>query len=586
MRRHIKEIISVVLCAVIVFSLGASAFAALEVSSAPEDTGNGQSILDEAAISARVDALVRQYADAGAVKESELAIAYTYLATGDSWYRNPDMWFYSASIYKVPLMMIMAEKESKGEVDQQTDIKGLPLAQVEKVVLVDSNNDYAHNTMSYLTGLTDKKSFEKGTRPMYQAYSSLPENYYHKDFVEYSYFTARFMNDVMSTLYNEQSRFPNIVGLLKQAMPDRYYHIKLGNTYEIAQKYGYFKDSRQTEWHNNTAIIYTPNPIVLTVLSADAKKGEQFMGDLAELFVNYTLELDSQLAAYKAEQERLEQERIAAEKAAAEAEAKAKAEEAERIAKAEADRKAAEEAALRAAEKEEKAAERKAAISKILKYVGLAGAGVLVILIVVGILSSIRKHRALAEEDLPPVRRRKDAEDEDDEYEDDEDDDDDDEPRKPALTGLLRKKSAPDRRRVSDDDEEYDDEDDDDDEDDFPARRGRTAFSAVMRRRAAYDSADEEDEDDGEDEEEDEAPVRVSRAEVKAPVRKAPVYEEDEDGEDTDEEDDIDSSIAYMKTAPLRTARTEADDDDSEDSRSSRFSRGKGGVSGGYRPRH
>ncbi len=529
MKRYIKGVISFLLCTAIVASVGVSALAALEVSAAPEDAGNGTSILDDAVISERVNALIDQYVTAGYVKESELAIAYTYLATGDSWYKNPDMWFYSASIYKVPLMMIMAEKESKGEVDQQTDIKGLPLAQVEKIVLVDSNNDYAHNTMSYLTGETEKKSFEKGTRPMYQAFSSLPEKYYHKDFVEYSYFTARFMNDVMCTLYNEQSRFPNIIGLLKQAMPDRYYNTKLGGQYEIAQKYGYFKDSRQTEWHNNTGIIYTPNPIVLTVLSADAKKGEQFMGDLAELFADYTLELDSQLAAYKAEQERLEQERTAAEKAAAEAEAKAKAEEEARIAKAEADRKAAEEAALRAAEKEEKAAERKESISKILKYVGIAGAGVLVILIVVGILSSIRKRKALEEEEeTPPARRRARKEvdfdkDEDDDEEDDEDDEDDDgeTPRKSIKAELFRKKTVPSRRRSSD----YDDEDDED-----------------------FDDEDDED---------DEAPA---------------------------DKDDIDASLAYMKASPARSGRfTEEVDDSDEESSSSRTS---SRSSGGYRPRH
>jgi len=584
MRRHIKGVISLLLCAVIIASIGVSALAALEVSAAPEDTGDGTSILDNDAITAKVDALIKQYTDAGAVKESELAIAYTYLATGDSWYRNPDMWFYSASLYKVPLMMIMAEKESKGEIDQQTDIYGLPLSQVEKVVLVDSNNDYAHNSMKFITGETEKKAFEKATRPLYQAYSSLPETYYHKDFVEYSYITARFMNDVMSTLYNEQSRFPNVIDLLKQANPDSYYHLKLGSKYEIAQKYGYYKDSRQTEWHNNTGIIFTPNPIVLTVLTADAKKGEQFMGDLAELFVNYTLELDSKLASYKAEQERQEQERIAAEKAAAEAEQKAKEEEAARIAKEEADKKAAEEAALRAAEKEQKAAERKESISKILKYVGIAGAGVLVILIIVGIISSVRKRRALeAEEDARYARRGGDYDD-DDEYDDEEDYEDEDEevkPRKGSLKGLLGKKNSPARKRSSD----YDDDDDfdDDDEDDIPPRKAKPVSVAAMRKRAAVEEYDE-------DEEEDDEPTRISRTPVKvqrapAPVRKAPVTEEDEDDAPEDP-DDIDASLNYMKSAPVRKAQEDDEDDDEEERPRIGFGRNKGGSSGGYKPRH
>lgn len=608
MRRHIKGVISLLLCAVILASAGVSAFAALEVSAAPEETGDGSSILDSDVISAKVNALIQQYKDAGMVKADTLAIAYTYLATGDSWNLNPDMWFYSASIYKVPLMMIMAEKEHNGEVDQTTDIKGLPLSQVEKVVLVDSNNDYAHATMSFITGQTEKKSYEKASRPLYQAYSSLPESYYHKDFVDYSYFTARFMNDVMITLYNEQNRFPNITGLLKQSMPERYFHLKLGDQYEIAQKYGYYKDSRGTEWHNNTGIIYTPNPIVITVMTADAKKGEQFMGDVAELFVNYTLELDSKLASYKVEQERLEQERIAAEKAAAEAEAKAKAEEEERIARAEADRKAAEEAALRAAEKEQKAAERKDSVSKILKYVGIAGAGVLVLLIAVGVLSSIRKRRALSEDEERFERKLK--RDYDDDYDDDDDDyDEEDEEyeeaaavkkRSSARSGSgisLGRKSAARTSRYEEDDEDDEDEDgEDEDEDEAEQPRRRKGFRIAAMRGQSYtaDEYDGEDEDDNEadeddeDAEEEEAPRPASRSTVKirrAPtvVQKTPVYEED-GGADEEEEadpDDIDSTLAYMKTPTRRPTA-----DDGEVSGGKGIGRGRGASSGGYRPRH
>lgn len=635
MRRHIKAIISLLLCAAMVVSVGVSAFAALEVSAAPEDTGDGSTILDEAAISEKVNALIKQYTDSSLVDSSKLAIAYTYLATGDSWYYNPDMWFYSASIYKVPLMMIMAEKESKGEITQDTDILGLPLSQVEKIVLVDSNNDYAHNTMRYLTGETVKKSFEKGTRPMYQAYSSLPESYYHSDFVEYSYFTARFMNDVMCTLYNDQSRFPNIIGLLKMAQPQNYYHLKLGDTYQIAQKYGYYKDARNTEWHNNTGIIYTPNPIVLTVLSADARKGEQFMGDLAELFVNYTLELDTQLADYQAEQKRAEEEKLAAEQAAAEAEAQAKAEEEARIAKEEADKKAAEEAALRAAEKEEKAAERKAVISKILKYVGIAGAVILALLIAAGIISSMNKRREL--EAAPRGRRGRyrdyddyddydeyDEDDDDGYYDDDygyddEDEEDEDDYAPPArkmpspFAGLLHKDAAPAgkaRRGARDIDDDYEDDEDDDV---MIYRRGKPSGASVsaMRRRAFAAETVDDDEDDysapvrsvsklrrsaspvktapvyddeDEDDEDDYAPPARSVSKLRrgaSPVKTAPVY----DDEDEDEEDDYAPPVrtaSKSRRSSASTKKSAAYDDEDGDDFPAMFGRNKGG----YSPRH
>ncbi len=617
MRKYFKGAISLLLCAAIIVSFGVSALAALEVSTAPEDADDdGTTILDEAAITEKVDALIKEYSDVSLVNSSTLSIAYTYLATGDSWYYNPDMWFYSASIYKVPLMMIMAEKESKGEITQDTDIMGLPLSQVEQIVLVDSNNDYAHNTMSYLTGETVKKSYEKATRPMYQAYSSLPESYYHSDFVNYSYFTARFMDDVMCTLYNDQSRFPNIIGLLKTAQPDRYFHLNLGNTYEIAQKYGYYKDSRGSEWHNNTGIIYTPNPIVVTVMTENAKQGEQFMGDLAELFVNYTLELDNKLADYKAEQERIAAEEAAAEQAAAEAEAKAQAEEEARIAKEEADKKAAEEAAQRAAEKEAEAAERKVVIKKILKYVAIAGAVILAILIAVKVLSVIRKRRE--DEDMPRSRRGKsrrrddyddydddeDEEDDDDGYyyddddeyygddeDEDEEDDDDDEyddedddeeayevkrsrpaDRKKAspLSALLHKKADSGRKRSRnyDDEDDYEDEDDDDEDMSvYTPRKAAGASVSAARRRALAD----------EDEDEDDYPVISRKAAIPAKnkqsavsARKAAAYDDDDYDEDEDDYPSVSRrSASAMKAkqsaAPARKATAYDDDEDDYD---------------------
>ena len=59
--------------------------------------------------------------------------------------------------------------------------------------------------------------------------------------------------------------------------------------------------------------------------------------------------------------------------------------------------------------------------------------------------------------------------------------------------------------------------------------------------------------------------------------------------EDEEVEEDIDSTLAYMKTAPARPVRPIEDDDedDREEGRSPLgFGRGKGGSSGGYKPRH
>lgn len=262
------------------------------------------------------------------VRAERISFAYTYLATGETWFYNPDTWYYSASMYKVPLMMILAQQEYNGELTQETDIKGITLAKAEESILVYSNNDYAHLMLNYLG--TDQEA-----REMYKQFSSLPDDYYDPDFIDYSYFTVRFMNDVMTTLYNDPERFPNIIDCLKRAQPVDYFHLCTDPELVIAQKYGSYN-----EWNGTTGIIYTPNPVILTVMMKNVEGAEEVIANAAKMFVDYTLTLDSKLTEYtaeKAEAVRASEEKAAQEEAARAAEA--------RLAQEEADRKAAEEAA-------------------------------------------------------------------------------------------------------------------------------------------------------------------------------------------------------------------------------------------------
>lgn len=285
------------------------------------------------------DALERMTADfistwsSHNARAERISFAYTYLATGETWFYNPDTWYYSASMYKVPLMMILAQREYNGELTQETDIKGIPLAKAEESILVYSNNDYAHLMLSYLG--TDQQA-----REMYKQFSSLPDDYYDPDFVDYSYFTVRFMNDVMTTLYNAPERFPNIIDCLKRAQPEDYFHLCTDPELVIAQKYGSYN-----EWNGTTGIIYTPNPVILTVMMKNVEGAEEVIANAAKMFVDYTLTLDDKLASYTAEKEAAE--RAAEEKA--EADAAREAQEARAVQK-EADKRAAE-----AAQREEDA---------------------------------------------------------------------------------------------------------------------------------------------------------------------------------------------------------------------------------------
>ena len=87
-----------------------------------------------------------------------MSVGFCYTATGDTWYHNPDAWYYSASMYKVPVMMILAERYKAGEITDETRISGLTLAEANELILVYSHND------SMILGVLDILE-QQGIRP-------------------------------------------------------------------------------------------------------------------------------------------------------------------------------------------------------------------------------------------------------------------------------------------------------------------------------------------------------------------------------------------------------------------------------------
>ena len=375
MKKPFRIFLSLLLAASVCVSLPCAAFA--DGQDTAQSAGNGEetaepemTIFDPDELQSMVDSFIQEYSGYG-VKADNISFAYTYLATGETWFYNPDTWYYSASMYKVPLMMILAEKEANGELTQESDVKGLTLAYAEESILVYSNNDYAHLMLNYLG--TDKEA-----REMYKQFSSLPDDYYDPDFIDYSYFTVRFMNDVMTTLYNAPERFPHIIDCLKRAQPTDYFHLYIDPELEVAQKYGSYK-----EFNNTSGIIYTPNPVILTVMTSDLARAELVIGEAAKMFVDYTYTLDGKLNSDKEEKARAEEE--AKQKAAEEA--AAQAEEEARLAKEAEEKAAAEEAARQAELAAQQEAEERAALMEKIKAAAIvlcvAAAAVVIIVPVI-----------------------------------------------------------------------------------------------------------------------------------------------------------------------------------------------------------
>ena len=333
MKKPFRIFLSLLLAASVCVSLPCAAFA--DGQDTAQSAGNGEetaepemTIFDPDELQSMVDSFIQEYSGYG-VKADNISFAYTYLATGETWFYNPDTWYYSASMYKVPLMMILAEKEANGELTQESDVKGLTLAYAEESILVYSNNDYAHLMLNYLG--TDK----------------------------------------------------DIIDCLKRAQPTDYFHLYIDPELEVAQKYGSYK-----EFNNTSGIIYTPNPVILTVMTSDLARAELVIGEAAKMFVDYTYTLDGKLNSYKEEKARAEEE--AKQKAAEEA--AAQAEEEARLAK-EAEEKAAAEEAARQAElaAQQKAEERAALMEKIKAAAIVLCVAAAAVVIIVPVIKGRRK---------------------------------------------------------------------------------------------------------------------------------------------------------------------------------------------------
>ncbi|MBQ5405839.1 MAG: serine hydrolase [Oscillospiraceae bacterium] len=319
--RMVKRLLAVLLCLAVLGGSFAFADAEIPAAEAAEDPG----ILDPAALQQIVD----DYCRSKGLDPENLSVGFCYTATGDTWYWNPDAWYYSASMYKVPVMMILAERYKAGEITDETKISGLTLAEANELILVYSHNDYAHAMMHYIG--TDAEC-----RTLYQQYAQLPAEYYVQDFYDYSYFTARFMTQVMQTLYTEQERFPNVVEHLLLAQPGQYFKAGITDV-PVAQKYGNFMDSMGRQFTHDTGIVYTDNPFILTVMTKNMGASDTVIAQFCGAFEDYARSLDAKLPAYQ-QQKRQEAE-----------------EEARRLAEEEARRLAEEEAAAAAAAAEEAA---------------------------------------------------------------------------------------------------------------------------------------------------------------------------------------------------------------------------------------
>ena len=232
------------------------------------------------------------------------SVGFCYTGTGDSWFYNADQWMYSASLYKVPVSMLVAEKEAAGELTQNTEIVNQYASGVvgylESSALTFSNNDSGHALVEYMGGTYAGKCADQTVR-----FTDLPESYFSSDdFRNLSYYTARYMTHVMKTLYaGGEEAYPHVIEYLLDAQPDDYFNsdAELKDSYAIAQKYGAFTEQNGNNNNHCAAIIYTPTPIIVVVMTRNVGDYQRRMAEVGSYLADYSLQLDEKQAMLERE---------------------------------------------------------------------------------------------------------------------------------------------------------------------------------------------------------------------------------------------------------------------------------------------
>lgn len=251
------------------------------------------------------DDVVQELLDRYKADPASLCLGYYNTVTGEEHYLNPDQYMVAASMYKVPLNMIYAEKVANGEMDWDTRVAGYRYEQALEESIVHSNNTVSVN-MSYALGNNNWRAFRRILAP----YMGADPDTVEPKFFENNFSTARQMISCLRLLYEENERFPRIIETMQRAEPHNYFKLR-EQRFNIAHKYGFLS----TEWHlymNDCAIAYTDDPILLVLYSDNTVKAYDVMADYCTMMCDYT----QVHTAQRKQQEAEEQARIQAEEEA------------------------------------------------------------------------------------------------------------------------------------------------------------------------------------------------------------------------------------------------------------------------------
>lgn len=216
--------------------------------------------------------------------QENLALSYYNTVTGETHYYNEDKYFVTASLFKVPLCMLVAEQVADGKITMDEQIYNSSFEYLEFRALAHSDNEAALMLENYLGGYLKFRDLQvkyMGSDPK----DDIGDATYYE-----SYNTAKQITNCLKILQADPEQYPGVIENMLIDTPYEYFKM-WDRRYPTAQKWGYVPHTDEYGAHdyvNNGGIIYTDQPIILLVLTDNLSLGYDVIGEYATLMIDYT----------------------------------------------------------------------------------------------------------------------------------------------------------------------------------------------------------------------------------------------------------------------------------------------------------
>ena len=229
------------------------------------------------------DEVVEEFLESMGSDPGNVAIGYYNTVTGEEHYLNPDDYRITASMYKVPMNMVLLDRLSRGEIDWDTKIVGYPYEVVLEQTIVRSNNEISRDIIRWEFG---NGNWQEGRRAM-AAYHGLDPETVDWKFRENNYSTPRQMIYCLRLLYENPDRFPRLVETMQRAEPTEYFK-RREQRFDIAHKYGYLQTDDGHLYINDCGICFTDEPILIVMFTDNLYNAFDVLTEFCTLMCDYT----------------------------------------------------------------------------------------------------------------------------------------------------------------------------------------------------------------------------------------------------------------------------------------------------------